>query len=84
MHAKLLIAAAAALALAGCAESYEVAAPDGARLATCYEGALQAFCQVAQPPGTAVVAGTPKASGAAQVLMGLGVAAMGAGLAAGH
>jgi hypothetical protein len=84
MRPKLLIALAAALALAGCAESYDVPAPNGEHLATCYEAALQAFCQVAQPPGTAVVTGTPKASGTAQILMGLGVATMGAGFAAGH
>ena len=74
----------AVLALAGCAHTYDVQAPDGTKLATCYDGTLQSFCRVALPPGTSVLPGTSIVSGITQLLMGSGVAAMGGALAAGH
>ena len=74
----------AVLAIAGCAHTYDLQAPDGTKLATCYDGALQSFCQVAQPPGTTVLPGTSIVSGITQLLMGSGVAVMGGALAAGH
>jgi hypothetical protein len=60
------------LAITGCAHTYDVQAPDGTKLATCYDGTLQSFCQVAQPPGTTVLPGTSIVSGITQLLMGSG------------
>jgi len=69
--------------LAGCGgPAYQIDSPSGERLAVCYDGMLQSFCQVAQPEGTAVVPGTGQASGIMQILIGLGAVIMGGGMAA--
>ena len=73
----------AVLTITGCAHTYDVQAPDGTKLATCYDGTLQSFCQVAQPPGTTVLPGTSIVPGITQLLMGSGIAVMGGALAAG-
>jgi hypothetical protein len=79
---RLVISIVATAMLVGCGSTYDVVAPNGEKLATCHDGALQSFCQVASPPGTTVMPGTPVVPGITQILMGAGLATMGGALAA--
>jgi hypothetical protein len=79
---RLVISIVATAMLVGCGSTYDVVAPNGEKLATCHDGALQSFCQVASPPGTTVMPGTPVVPGITQILMGAGIATMGGALAA--
>jgi hypothetical protein len=70
-----LTAALALLAMASCAPptAYRVIDPiTNEVLGRCYDGTFQAWCQVAQPEHTAVVAGSSLA-GAAMTLAGAGI-----------
>jgi hypothetical protein len=72
---RVFAAALALLVLVGCTPPtpYRVTDPiDGQVLGLCYDGTFQAWCQVAQPAGTVVVAGT-SAAAAAMSLAGAGM-----------
>jgi hypothetical protein len=75
------------LVLGGCTNgmgySYEVTDSDGGHLGKCHVDAFNAFCQVQQPAGTAVVTGTPIVPGIGALTSGIGSMMLGEGTIAG-